>query len=327
MKLVDKFGRVATDLRISLTDRCNLRCTYCMPADGMDWFPTSNLLSDSEVVRLVKIGVRDLGVTKVRFTGGEPLLRKNLEGVIAEISELEPHPVLALTTNATALTHRAEKLREAGLSRVNISLDTVNRSRFAALTRRDRLLDVLRGIEAAISTGMTVKINAVLHHEDDPAALLSYALRVGASLRFIENMPIGTEKWDPSVVVTSAAVKERLTDAGFELGLARERGSAPAEVFPVRGKGLPDGDVGFISSVSEPFCGACSRTRITADGKVRSCLFSTRETDLMELMRGGATDSEIAAVWRQAMWGKPREHGIEQVGFATPSRTMSAIGG
>ncbi|MGC5628183.1 GTP 3',8-cyclase MoaA [Georgenia sp. Z1344] len=336
--LPDRFGRRATDLRVSLTDRCNLRCTYCMPAEGLDWLPTPDVLTDEEVVRLVTIAVRDLGVRTVRFTGGEPLLRRGLEHIIAGTAALRDHdgnkPDIALTTNALGLDKRIDSLVDAGLDRVNISIDSLDRERYAAAARRDRLHDALRSLDAVDRVGIRpVKINAVPQagsYREDAPELLRFCLERGYQLRFIEYMPIGPrESWKRGEVVTAQDLRDALTDAGFTLTQRPgPRGSAPAEVEDVTAPGLPDGTVGLVASVSEPFCAACTRTRITADGQVRSCLFATEETDLRGLLRDGSDDAAVSRRWQEAMWGKPRAHGFgTDDSFAAPSRTMSAIGG
>jgi cyclic pyranopterin phosphate synthase len=328
-RLVDSFGRVATDLRISLTDRCNLRCTYCMPAEGLDWMPRAEQLSDAELMRLVTIAVRDLGIHELRFTGGEPLLRKGLEELVAASAALEPRPDISLTTNGIGLARRAEALAAAGVNRLNVSMDTLRPERFASITRRDRLSDVLDGLTAARSAGLDpVKINSVLLrgvNDDEAADLLAFAVEHGYELRFIEQMPLDAQHgWERTEMVTAGEIMERLT-ARFTLTPdGEERGGAPAERYLVDGG---PARVGVIASVTRPFCGACDRTRLTADGQVRSCLFARTETDLRALLRGGATDAEIADAWRIAMWGKLAGHGIDDPGFLQPDRPMSAIGG
>ncbi|MFC7406331.1 GTP 3',8-cyclase MoaA [Georgenia alba] len=337
-ELLDSYGRVARDLRVSLTDRCNLRCEYCMPAEGFDWLPTPQVLSDAEVIRLITVSVEQLGIREVRFTGGEPLLRKGLERIIAATTALRTDqgetPEVSLTTNALGLEHRAKGLAEAGLRRINVSLDSLDRATFAELTRRDRLPDVLAGVQAAAAAGLKpVKINAVLMrglNDDEAPELLAWALRHGFELRFIEQMPLGPpEAWERGAMVTAAeilaALRTRFTVTPHD---PAERGAAPAERFTVAPSGdLPGGTVGIIASVSEPFCAACDRTRLTADGQVRACLFAREETDLRGLLRGGASDEEVAERWREAMWGKKAGHGIDDAGFLQPARPMSAIGG
>jgi GTP 3',8-cyclase len=332
--LVDSYGRSATDLRVSLTDRCNLRCTYCMPAEGLPWSPADQLLRPDEIIRLVRIGVTRLGITKVRFTGGEPLLANDLDQVIAATAALRPRPELALTTNGVLLAKRAEALARAGLNRVNVSLDSVDHAHFAAITRRDRLADVLAGLAAAHAAGLRpVKVNAVLDPLtglDDAVSLVRFCLGQHYQLRIIEQMPLDAgHQWSREATVTSSQVLARLRGESFTLEPDRApRGSAPAELWritdPASGR---TGQVGIIASVSEPFCAACDRTRLTADGQLRSCLFALEETDLRGLLRGGADDAEIEAAWRRAMWGKPAGHGIDDPSFVQPPRPMSAIGG
>jgi GTP 3',8-cyclase len=327
--LIDTFGRVATDLRVSLTDRCNLRCTYCMPAEGLDWLPGDQLLSTAELARLLRIAVVGLGVTSVRFTGGEPLLARHLEDVVAVAAALRPRPEIALTTNGIGLVRRAARLKAAGLDRVNVSLDTVDAARFARITRRDRLSDVLEGLAAAAAAGLTpVKVNAVLDPVtglDDAVPLLRFCLEHGYQLRIIEQMPLDAgHQWQRDRTIDASAILTTLR-SHFDLQPDSEpRGSAPAQLWRVDGG--PD-RVGVIAAVSEEFCGACNRTRLTADGQIRSCLFSRQESDLRRLLRSGADDDAIEAAWRAAMWTKPAGHGINQPGFVQPARPMSAIGG
>ncbi|TDC47845.1 GTP 3',8-cyclase MoaA [Jiangella ureilytica] len=328
--LVDRYGRVATDLRVSLTDRCNLRCTYCMPEEGLAWLPRQDVLTDDEVVRLVRIGVERLGVREVRFTGGEPLLRRGLVDIVAACARLEPRPELSLTTNAVGLARVAGALAEAGLDRVNGSLDTLRADRFEALTHRRRLDDVLAGLVAASAAGLDpVKINAVLMrgvNDDEAPELLAWALEHGYELRFIEQMPLDAQHgWDRATMVTAEEILASLRSV-FDLTPIGdvERGSAPAETWLVGGG---PARVGVIASVTRPFCGACDRTRITAEGQVRNCLFARDESDLRGAMRSGADDAELARRWEVAMAGKAAGHGIDDPGFLQPSRPMSAIGG
>ncbi|MBY8873624.1 GTP 3',8-cyclase MoaA [Micromonospora sp. PLK6-60] len=327
--LVDRYGRVARDLRVSLTDKCNLRCTYCMPAEGLPWLAGPQLLTDEEIVRLVRVAVRRLGVTEVRFTGGEPLIRPGLPGIVAAVAALEPRPRISLTTNGIGLARLAPALRAAGLDRVNVSLDTLDRDRFSRLTRRDRLADVLAGLAGAAAAGLTpVKVNSVLMrgvNDDEAPALLRFALAQGYQLRFIEQMPLDAQHgWDRATMVTA---DEILTALRGEFALTAdptERGAAPAETWLVDGG---PARVGVIASVTRPFCGACDRTRLTADGQLRSCLFATDESDLRGALRAGADDDEMARRWRTAMWGKRAGHGIDDPAFLQPARPMSAIGG
>jgi cyclic pyranopterin phosphate synthase len=337
--LVDRFGRIATDLRVSLTDRCNLRCTYCMPAEGLDWLPHEQVLTDDEVIRLITVAVERLGVRDVRFTGGEPLLRRGLERILTATTALRradgSAPVTALTTNGLGLARRAGALRAAGLGRVNVSLDTLDPDRFARITRRDRLPDVLAGLAAARDAGLDpVKVNAVLMPEvndDEAAPLLRWAVREGYELRFIEQMPLDPQGgWDRASMVTADDILARLRQE-FDLSPQDGRGSAPAQTWFVNGTdekpGGPRPRVGVIASVTRPFCGDCDRTRLTADGQIRDCLFARHETDLRAVLRGGGSDEDLAAVWRGAMWEKQPGHGIDDPTFLQPDRPMSAIGG
>jgi cyclic pyranopterin phosphate synthase len=327
--LLDRHGRVATDLRVSLTDRCNLRCQYCMPAEGLEWLPTDETLTDTEVVRLVRIAVEQLGVRQVRLTGGEPLLRRGLVGLIAEMTALRPRPQVAMTTNALGLARSAHALADAGLDRVNVSLDTVRPETFAQITRRDRLHDVVAGLEAAADAGLApVKVNAVLlrgANDTQAPELLRWCLERGYQLRIIEQMPLDAQHgWSREQMVTAEETLARL-EAEFDLTpTGRPRGSAPAEEFLVDGG---PATVGVIASVTRPFCGDCDRVRLTADGQVRNCLFAREESDLRLALRAGADDDEIAQRWRIAMWGKRPGHGIDDPRFLQPVRPMSAIGG
>ncbi|MGA8994782.1 MAG: GTP 3',8-cyclase MoaA [Nocardioidaceae bacterium] len=327
--LKDSFGRVATDLRVSLTDRCNLRCSYCMPAEGLDWLPGDEVLTDDEVVRLIRIGVELLGVREVRFTGGEPLLRRGLPDIVARTAALRPRPETSITTNALGLRRTASALAAAGLDRVNVSLDTVRREDFATITRRDRLDDVVAGLAAASTAGLgPVKVNAVLLRGVNDAQapeLLRWCLDRGYELRFIEQMPLDAQHgWSRALMVTAAEIFEALRGE-FVLEPAEEpRGSAPAELFTVDGGPQT---VGVIASVTRPFCGDCDRVRLTADGQVRNCLFAREESDLRGALRSGADDEEIAERWRVAMVGKRPGHGIDDISFLQPARPMSAIGG
>jgi cyclic pyranopterin phosphate synthase len=328
--LPDSFGRIATDLRVSLTDRCNLRCAYCMPPEGLDWLPTTDQLTDDEVVRLVRIGVERLGIREVRFTGGEPLLRRGLAGIVARTAALRPRPEISLTTNAIGLERTAGTLRAAGLDRVNVSLDTLRPETFRKLARRDRLPDVLDGLAAAAQAGLRpVKVNAVLMrdlNDDEAVPLLRYCLDRGYELRFIEQMPLDAQHgWKRAEMVTA---EEILAALGREFTLTpddpRQRGSAPAEAFLVDGG---PARVGVIASVTRPFCGTCDRVRLTADGQVRNCLFARSESDLRGPLRSGADDAELAAAWRRAVAVKLPGHGINDPSFLQPDRPMSAIGG
>jgi GTP 3',8-cyclase len=327
--LVDSFGRVATDLRVSVTDRCNLRCTYCMPAEGLEWLPKPELLTFEELTRLVRIAV-GLGITSVRLTGGEPLVRRGLPGLVAQIAALNPRPRIAMTTNGLGLDRLAGPLAEAGLDRVNVSLDTIDREAFQRLTRRDRLDDVVAGLRAAADAGLIpVKVNAVVMrgvNDTSVADLLAWCLERGYELRFIEQMPLDADhRWDRSSMVTQAEVLDRLSER-FTLTPTGPavRGSAPAETWLVDGG---PARVGVIASVSQPFCGTCDRMRLTADGQLRNCLFARSESDLRGPMRAGASDVELGKQMQRLMMAKRAGHGIDDPSFLQPQRPMSAIGG
>lgn len=328
--LIDTYGRAATDLRVSLTDRCNLRCTYCMPEEGLQWLAKPELLTDDEIVRLVRVAVTLLGVTEVRFTGGEPLLRPGLVSVVERCAALEPRPRLSLTTNGIGLARTAQALQDAGLDRVNVSLDTLRPEVFAALTRRRRHQDVLDGLAAARAAGLApVKVNSVLmpgHNADEAPDLLAWAVANDYELRFIEQMPLDAQHgWRRDGMITAEQILESLrTRFTLTPEGAAERGSAPAERWLVDGG---PARVGVIASVTRPFCRACDRTRLTADGQVRTCLFATEETDLRGALRAGAPDEELAELWRRAMRGKKAGSGIDDPAFLQPLRPMSAIGG
>src|SRR5699024_1418514 len=297
--LADQYGRVATDLRVSLTDRCNLRCQYCMPAEGLDWLPTDETLTDDEVVRLMRIGVDCLGIREIRLTGGEPLLRRGLASIISQVTATSPRPKMSITTNALGIKHTADKLAEAGLDRVNVSLDTVDHDTFAEITRRDRLDDVIAGLEAAQAAGLEpVKINAVLMrglNDEQAPKLLGWCMERGYQLRFIEQMPLDAQhQWNREQMITADEIFDILRPYFTLTPGGRSRGAAPAEEFMVDGG---PATVGIIASVTRPFCGDCDRVRLTADGQVRNCLFAREESDLRAALRGGATDDEIAQRW------------------------------
>jgi cyclic pyranopterin phosphate synthase len=329
LPLVDQYGRLGTDLRVSLTDRCNLRCSYCMPAEGLDWLPTPEVLTDEEVVRLIRIAVERLGVREVRFTGGEPLIRRGLVSIVGATAALSSRPEIAVTTNGMGLERVAPALAVAGVDRVNVSLDTVRADTFQTITRRDRLGDVLRGMAAAAEAGLTpVKVNAVLLrgvNDEQAPELLAWCMERGYELRFIEQMPLDAQHgWSRDRMVTADEILASL-GAVFELTPhGSERGSAPAELFLVDGG---PSTVGVIGSVTRPFCGDCDRVRLTADGQVRNCLFARSESDLRTALRAGADDAEIEQRWRSAMWSKRPGHGIDDPSFLQPVRPMSAIGG
>jgi cyclic pyranopterin phosphate synthase len=334
-RLVDRYGRVATDLRVSLTDRCTLRCTYCMPAEGLDWLPGEHVLTDAEVIRLIRVAVERLGVDEVRFTGGEPLLRRGLEEIVGATTSLRTAagapPATALTTNGIGLAHRAPGLAAAGLDRVNVSLDTLDAARFARITHRDRHGDVIAGLEAAAAAGLgPVKVNTVLLrgvNDDEAVPLARWAVTHGYELRFIEQMPLDPHgAWNRDDMVTAEEILAALS-AELTLTPTAGRGASPAETWHVSDEGTLVGRVGIVASVTRPFCGDCDRARLTADGQVRDCLFARHETDLRLLMRAGADDEALAEVWRTAMWAKRPGHGIDDPSFLQPDRPMSAIGG
>ena len=329
--LTDSFGREHRDLRVSLTDRCSLRCTYCMPADFSDWIPTPELLTTDEMMRVIETAT-ELGIDQVRLTGGEPLLRPDIVDVVRRITALSKAPRVSVTTNALRLAGLAGPLRDAGLERINVSLDTLDRDRFTEMTKRDRIDDVFAGLSAARAAGLTpIKINSVLMrgvNDDEAVALLQRALDEGWQLRFIEQMPLDAGNlWVRPRMVTADDIQSALSEV-FDLSPVPVRGSAPAEEFFVNGT---TATVGIIASVTRPFCGACDRLRLTADGQLRSCLFSREETDLRPILRGeldhSAQSSAIAAAIGGCVAGKLPGHGINDPSFIQPDRPMSAIGG
>ena len=329
--LTDRFGRVHRDLRISLTDRCSLRCTYCMPAEGVPWLPGPTMLTTDEIARIARLAVTRLGVTQVRLTGGEPLLRPDVVEVVRRIAGVvgpTGSPEVSLTTNALRLPALAAPLRDAGLARVNVSLDTLDPERFKALTRRDRLTGTLAGIAAADAAGLhPLKLNAVVMrgvNDDEVVDLVRFAVAHGYQMRFIEQMPLDPgHTWDRRAMVTQAEILERL-EAAFTLTEVPGRGSAPAELWYVDGG---PATVGVIASVSAPFCGSCDRVRLTADGQLRACLFARSETDVRTLVREGADDTALEAAFRACIAGKRPGHDIDDPAFLQPERPMSAIGG
>jgi cyclic pyranopterin phosphate synthase len=300
-----------------------------MPPEGLDWLPGDEVLTDDEVVRLIGVATGRLGVREVRFTGGEPLVRRGLVDIIGRVRELDPDLELSITTNALGLSRTATALAEAGLDRLNVSLDSVRHDTFTEITRRDRLDDVIDGLAAAEAAGLgPIKINAVLLrdlNDDQAPELLRWCLDRGYQLRFIEQMPLDAQHgWTRDGMITAEEIFTRLA-AAYELTPAQEpRGSAPAELFLVDGG---PATVGVIASVTRPFCGDCDRVRLTADGQVRNCLFARSESDLRTAMRAGATDEDLAQRWVTAMRGKAAGHGIDDESFLQPDRPMSAIGG
>jgi GTP 3',8-cyclase len=332
MSLVDTFGRVHRDLRVSLTDRCSLRCTYCMPADFNKWLPTDDLLTANELVKVIEIAVSQ-GVREVRLTGGEPLLRPDIVEIVSRINALENAPELSMTTNGVALAKVAKPLADAGLRRINISLDTLDWERFKRLTFRDRYDDVIEGIAAARAAGLDpIKINTVLMRDingDEALPLLKWALKENLNLRFIEQMPLDAgDAWTRKNLITADEIYSQLSSE-YELTPIADRGASPAEEFLVNGG---PATVGIIGSVTRPFCSACDRLRLTSDGQLRNCLFSNTETDLRGILRNGRlADSEkrddIIKALGASVKSKLPGHGINDPEFVKPSRPMSAIGG
>jgi cyclic pyranopterin phosphate synthase len=324
--LVDPFGRTIGDLRISVTDRCNFRCTYCMPEEGMQWLPRSEVLTFEEIERLATIFVERYGVSGIRLTGGEPTVRAHLPVLVAKLARLGVD--VAMTTNGSALRRQAHGLREAGLRRVNISLDTLDRSKFEQMTRRDELLNVLDGIDAAVEAGFEpVKINAVVQrgvNDDELVDLATFGRERGIEVRFIEFMPLdATGHWMTSDVVGQDEIVAAIS-AVYPLEQVPARGAAPAD----RWRYLDGaGTVGVIPTVTKPFCGDCDRVRLTAEGQFRTCLFATDEFDLRAAMRAGEDDDQLAARIERAVGTKWAGHRINQVSFVRPARTMSQIGG
>ena len=336
MDLVDGFGRVVRDLRISVTDRCNFRCTYCMPAEGMTWLDRAEVLTYEEIERIARICVERFGVDSLRLTGGEPTVRAHLPQLISRLAGLRladgRKPDLALTTNGATLRNIAAELRDAGLDRVNVSLDSLKRDRFLAMTRRDELENVLAGIREAQTVGFDpVKVNAVVErgaNDDEILDMARYGRDNNVEVRFIEFMPLdATNEWERAKVVTQDEIVSVIS-AEFPLEPVPARGAAPADRWRyLDGKGT----VGVIPSVSHPFCGDCDRVRLTSDGQFRTCLFATDETDLKSILRSGdapaAIDDAIADVITRAVGAKWAGHQIGQVNFIRPARTMSQIGG
>jgi cyclic pyranopterin phosphate synthase len=330
--LVDSFGRVHRDLRISVTDRCNFRCTYCMPQEGMVWLPREDVLSFEEIERIARVLVERFGVDSIRLTGGEPTVRAHLPVLVGKLAALRVGGDgdlvdLAMTTNGATLERQAHDLRQAGLRRINISLDSLHAERFAELTRRDELPAVLRGIDAAVAEGFDpVKVNVVLvrgHNDDELLDFAAFGRDKGVTIRFIEFMPLDADGvWGKDQVVGHDEVVATL-DAAFGLE-PLTWGSEPAHRFRYRdGRG----EVGIIPSVTEPFCTRCDRVRLTAEGNLRNCLFAIDEFDLRGVVRSGGSDQELADVIRRCVGAKWAGHQIGQVTFIRPRKSMSQIGG
>ncbi len=337
--LVDPFGRTVRDLRISVTDRCNFRCTYCMPEEGMRWLPRDQVLTFEEIERLARIMVEHFGVDGLRLTGGEPTVRAHLTVLVTKLARLRvpesvpsPYagrkPDLSITTNGATFRLLAHELRDAGLDRVNVSLDSLDRDKFARMTRRDELHRVLDGIEAAKEAGFSpVKVNAVIErgvNDDEIVPLARWARETGVELRFIEWMPLDADgAWGRAKVVSQDEIVAALA-AAFPLEPVPNRGAAPADTWRYTDGA---GTVGVIPTVTKPFCGDCDRVRLTAEGGFRTCLFATREFDLRALLRGGADDDTLVAEIARAVGTKWAGHAIGQVHFIRPSKSMSQIGG
>jgi cyclic pyranopterin phosphate synthase len=326
--LRDGHGRLIGDLRVSVTDRCNFRCQYCMPAEGLPWLDRQEILSFEEISRLVSL-MSSMGVHDVRLTGGEPLVRKGFPRLAEMLAGIEGVHDLSVTTNGFLLERDAEALVRAGVNRFNVSIDSLQRDRFFELTRRDALPQVLRGLEklAAYPEAHPIKINAVAIRDFTEEEVVPFAELARSSayeIRFIEFMPLDADHaWTPDQVLTGAEIRAAI-EAVYPLEPEPREPSATARVYRFadgRGK------IGFINPVSEPFCGDCNRIRLTADGRLRTCLFSLNETDLRVPLRAGAEDTELERIVRDAVWRKELKHHVGEPGFIQPSRTMSAIGG
>ena len=324
-ELRDTFGRVHRDLRISVTDRCNFRCTYCMPAEGLQWLPRSEMLTFEEIERIARVMVERFDVSSIRLTGGEPTIRAHLSVLVAKLAALGVE--LSITTNGTMLTNLAGELRDAGLHRVNISLDSLRPERFAELTRRDDLDRVLAGIDSALAAGFDpVKLNVVVMrgvNDDEVVDFARFGRDRGVAVRFIEFMPLDAEqRWRPESVMSQSEIIERV-GAVFPLE-AVQRGSEPAERFRYLDGG---GELGVIPSVTRPFCESCDRVRLTSEGAMRNCLFAVKEVDLREVLRGGGSDDDLAEAIQGEVRRKWAGHAIGQVTFVRPRKSMSQIGG
>jgi GTP 3',8-cyclase len=326
--LVDGHGRVISDLRVSVTDRCNFRCQYCMPADGLPWLDRDEILRFEEIERIVSVTAR-MGVTDLRLTGGEPLVRREFPRLVSMLARVEGLEDLSLTTNGYLLERDAAALVEAGITRVNVSIDSLQRDRFFQLTRRDSLPQVLRGLEAigAFPEVRPIKVNAVALRdftEQEAIPFAEFARSTAYQVRFIEFMPLdGDHAWSKDQVLAGEEIRA-IIDRVHPLEEVPREPHATARVFRFRDG---EGEIGFINPVSEPFCADCNRIRLTADGKLRTCLFSIHETDLRAPVRSGASDVDLEQIIRDAVWRKELKHRVGEPGFRQPPRTMSAIGG
>jgi len=328
-RLKDSYGRVIDDLRISLTDRCNFRCVYCMPAEGLPWLPKREILTYEEILRLARVFVH-LGVRTVRLTGGEPLMRQDIDILIGGLVRLDPAMDLSMTTNGFFLAEKAERLARAGLKRINVSLDSLRPERFEKMVRRDGQLvfKILDGMRVARSVGLApIKVNCVVVrgcNEDELGDFVALGRAQDYQVRFIEFMPLDAQgEWSMKAVVPGAEILARI-HAAYPLAPAGGNGGEPATVYRFLDG---QGSIGVIASVTEPFCDSCNRVRITADGQLRTCLFAVHEHDLKGLLRSGATDEELADFIIAAVWKKEAGHKINQPDFVKPARSMSSIGG
>ena len=326
--LIDTFGRVHTNLRISVTDRCNFRCVYCMPEEGMNWLQRSELLSYEEIARVVQVAA-SLGIRKLRLTGGEPMMRKDLPVLIEMLSKIDGIEEIAMTTNGFFLKGKARTLYEAGLQRINVSLDSMNSQKFKEMARRDALKEVLEGLEEVEKVPIRpIKLNCVVirgYNDDEVIELAKLAREKPYVVRFLEFMPIGEEDgWSMERVVPSREIRERINEWKELRPIEVERGSTPSEMYTFA-DGV--GKIGFISPVSEPFCAQCDRLRITSDGKLRNCLFAMEEMDLKSILRKGGKDELIRDVFLASVKAKKPGHLIGHKEFVRPEKTMSQIGG
>jgi GTP 3',8-cyclase len=326
--LRDAHGREITDLRVSVTDRCNFRCRYCMPAEGMQWLDRDQILSFEEIERLVRI-LAGLGIRDVRLTGGEPLARRDFPVLVSMLRAIDGIEDLSVTTNGYLLERDAAALVDAGIDRINVSVDSLARDRFHEITRRDALPQVLRGLEAiaAFERVRPIKVNAVAMRDFTEEEVLRFAELARSTdyeVRFIEFMPLDADRaWTPDQVLTGDEVRARIEER-YPLEPLRRKPHATARIYRFADGA---GQIGFINPVSEPFCTDCNRIRLTAEGELRTCLFSVHETDLRGPLRRGAGDEELAEIIREAVWRKELKHRVNEPGFRPPARTMSAIGG